>query len=389
MSSNRSKMPDAAAANTTAANSSKPSSSTPHKKALTLKTINQAVLEVEYAVRGELATKADNYSKTLDAGGADADNLPFDRVVTANIGNPQQRGLDQRPITFWRQVISLCEYPDLLGHPLVDRIYPSDAIARARELNKEIGSTGAYTHSKGVLGIRKKVAKFIEERDGVAAVSVDPENIFLTAGASSGVAQIMSVALREGEGVMIPIPQYPLYTATLANLSCKPLPYNLTEEAKWGLSSDVLQKTLGDARQAKVTAKALVVINPGNPTGGCLSYDDMRKIVQLCYDNSILLCADEVYQNNIYDRVNKPFYSFRKVLMEMEDENVRRGVELVSFHSISKGVSGECGRRGGYMEMVNIEEDVVDMIYKMASINLCPPVTGQVSTRARSIPLLS
>lgn len=389
MSSNRSKMPDAAAANTTAANSSKPSSSTPHKKALTLKTINQAVLDVEYAVRGELATKADNYTRTLDAGGADADDLPFDRVVTANIGNPQQRGLDQRPITFWRQVISLCEYPDLLGHPLVDRIYPPDAIARARELNKEIGSTGAYTHSKGVPGIRKKVAKFIEERDGVAAGSVDPENIFLTAGASSGVAQIMSVALRKGEGVMIPIPQYPLYTATLANLSCKPLPYNLTEEAKWGLSSDVLQKTLDDARQAKVTAKALVVINPGNPTGGCLSYDDMRKIVQLCYDNSILLCADEVYQNNIYDHVNKPFYSFRKVLMEMEDENVRKGVELVSFHSISKGVSGECGRRGGYMEMVNIEEDVVDMIYKMASINLCPPVTGQVSTRPRSTPLLS
>lgn len=390
MSSNRSKMPDAAAANTTAANKSNSnnassSSTTPHKKALTLKTINQAVLEVEYAVRGELAMKADTYSKTLDAGGSDADDLPFDRVVTANIGNPQQRGLDQRPITFWRQVISLCEYPDLLGHPLVDRIYPPDAIARARELHEEIGSTGAYTHSKGVLGIRKKVAKFIEERDGAAAGSVDPEHIFLTAGASAGVAQIMSVALQEGEGVMIPIPQYPLYTATLANLSCKPLPYNLTEDAKWGLSSSVLQKTLDDAKEAKVKAKALVVINPGNPTGGCLSYDDMRKIVQLCYDNSILLCADEVYQNNIYDRVNKPFYSFRKVLMEMEDENVRKGVELVSFHSISKGVSGECGRRGGYMEIVNVEEDVVDQIYKMASITLCPPVTGQVSPGRPSI----
>lgn len=387
MSTSRSKMPDAAAANTASANSSSSkgqsssTTNTPRKKALSLDTINQAVLEVEYAVRGELAMKADKYSQQLDKGGSDADDLPFDRVVTANIGNPQQRGLDQRPITFWRQVISLCEYTDLLGHPLVDRIYPPDAIARARELYKEIGSVGAYTHSKGVLGIRKKVAQFIAKRDGVDPESVDPEHIFLTAGASSGVAQIMNIALKEGEGAMIPIPQYPLYTATLAHLSCKPLPYNLTEETGWGLSSKVLQKTLDDAREAGTKVKALVVINPGNPTGGCLSYEDMRKIVQLCYDHSILLCADEVYQNNIYDRENKPFYSFRKVLMEMEDENIRNGVELVSFHSISKGVSGECGRRGGYMEVVNIEEDVVDMIYKMASINLCPPVTGQVRSR--------
>jgi alanine transaminase len=52
---------------------------------------------------------------------------------------------------------------------------------------------------------------------------------------------------------------------------------------------------------------------------------------------------------------------------------------LVSFHSISKGVSGECGRRGGYYEAVNIQPEVMEQIYKMASISLCPPVTGQVS----------
>lgn len=124
--------------------------------------------------------------------------------------------------------------------------------------------------------------------------------------------------------------------------------------------------------------KALVVINPGNPTGGCLSAEEIREIIQLAYDENILLLADEVYQRNIYDPEHKPFVSFKKSLMEMEDENVRNGVELVSFHSISKGVSGECGRRGGYFECVNIEEDVIDQIYKMASINLSPPVSGQI-----------
>ena len=127
---------------------------------LTTKSINPSVLEVEYAVRGELALKADKYTHAL----ADGDKLPFDKVVTANIGNPQQKGLDQVPITYWRQVISLLEYPNLMEEHLevAKKIYPEDVIARARALYKEIGSVGAYTHSKGVLGIRKRVAKFIE-----------------------------------------------------------------------------------------------------------------------------------------------------------------------------------------------------------------------------------
>jgi hypothetical protein len=70
--------------------------------------------------------------------------------------------------------------------------------------------------------------------------------------------------------------------------------------------------------------------------------------------------------------------SNRKVLRSMP-EPIASSVELVSFHSISKGMSGECGRRGGYFECVNISDDVMDQVYKMASVSLCPPVSGQVS----------
>lgn len=153
--------------NPPAASSSSSSSSSSRKPVLTRDTINPAVLEVEYAVRGELALKADKYHQLLTsplAPGQAANDLPFDKVVTANIGNPQQKGLDQVPITFWRQVISLLEYPDLFKNHLdiIRQIYPEDAIERAKEMHEEIGSTGAYTHSKGILGIRKRVAKFIE-----------------------------------------------------------------------------------------------------------------------------------------------------------------------------------------------------------------------------------
>jgi alanine transaminase len=131
------------------------------------------------------------------------------------------------------------------------------------------------------------------------------------------------------------------------------------------------------AKEAGTPIKALAIINPGNPTGACLPVEAMKQVVQLCYDESLLLLADEVYQANIFDKENKPFVSFKKVLREMEKE-VAEGVELVSFHSISKGVSGECGRRGGYFEAVNLDEGVMEQIYKMASVNLCPPITGQV-----------
>jgi alanine transaminase len=192
------------------------------------------------------------------------------------------------------------------------------------------------------------------------------------------VSSILSVALRPGDGCLIPIPQYPLYTATLAYLSAKPIPYYLQEQDHWSLSHSDLITAVEKAKKKGTPIKALAIINPGNPTGACLPEEAMKEVVQLCYDESILLLADEVYQANIFDKEKKPFVSFKKVLRDMPKE-VAEGVELVSFHSISKGVSGECGRRGGYFEAVNIREDVMEQIYKMASVSLCPPLTGQVS----------
>ncbi|WRT68680.1 uncharacterized protein IL334_005659 [Kwoniella shivajii] len=349
----------------------------PKGPALNIKSINQSVIDVHYAVRGELALKADKYTQQLNnPKDHSLDKLPFEHVVTANIGNPQQKGLNQVPLTFWRQVISLVEYPDLFKKhlDLAKKIYPEDVIERAKSLHEEIGSVGAYTHSKGVLSIRKRVAKFIEERDGYPA---DPESIYLTAGASAGVSSMLAIALQPGDGCMIPIPQYPLYTATLAYLNATPLPYYLNESEDWSMDHDTLLKAVSEAKSKGIPVKALVIINPGNPTGSCLSKEAMEAVVHLCYEEGIVLMADEVYQTNIYDPSHRPFASFKKVLKSMP-EKIANSVELVSFHSISKGVSGECGRRGGYYECVNISPEVMEQVYKMASVTLCPPVSGQI-----------
>lgn len=134
--------------------------SAPPAPRLTIANINQNVVAAKYAVRGELAVKSELYRAKLAAGDKD---LPFDEVISANIGNPQQ--LDQKPITFFRQVLSLVENPELLKHEdvLLGQLgYKSDVVERARWLLSHCQSVGAYSASSGVPAIKTSVAKFLE-----------------------------------------------------------------------------------------------------------------------------------------------------------------------------------------------------------------------------------
>ncbi|KAF8627143.1 hypothetical protein AX17_006360 [Amanita inopinata Kibby_2008] len=334
---------------------------------LTVESLNPAIAKVEYAVRGELAIKAEEYREQLKQ---DDHNLPFDRVISSNIGNPQQRGLDQPPITFIRQVAALMEYPALAE--LAPNVFPKDVVARAKELSDEIGSIGAYSHSQGVPFIRKSVARFIEKRDGYEA---NPNHIFLTTGASTGVSLLINMLITPPtSGILIPIPQYPLYTAALAQHHGVALPYYLDESSDWSTSPSSIETSVENAHRAGVVAKALVVINPGNPTGALLDESTQEALVRLCEKYSLVLLADEVYQVNLHQPAAHQFTSFKKIVRRLESS-----IPLVSFHSISKGVTGECGRRGGYFECTNISEDIIALIYKMVSVGLCPPLAGQIA----------
>lgn len=135
-------------------------SSTTPLRSLNINNINPHVKEAKYAVRGELAVRSEEYRAKLAKGDT---SLPFDTVISANIGNPQQ--LDQKPITFFRQVLSLLEYPPLLEKEdiLLNQLgYKSDVIARAKWLLKSVQSVGAYSASAGAPAIKESVAKFIE-----------------------------------------------------------------------------------------------------------------------------------------------------------------------------------------------------------------------------------
>ena len=327
---------------------------------LTIQDLNPDLLVAEYAVRGPIVQRA----QELEAQGR--------KIIYCNIGNPQ--ALKQRPLRFLRQALSLLENPELLDTPGALAAYPKDIVARVRELlKKHPHGTGAYTQSPGIPFIRQAVADFITRRDGIAA---DKDHIILTDGASKGAqAALLALLSAPGDGVMIPIPQYPLYSATLALYGGVQIGYYLDEENQWQLNHEILTASIEEAVAKGVRPKAIVVINPGNPTGSVLSRDNVEMIVRFARAHGLAIIADEVYQENVYDKSLR-FNSFAGVMAEMKET----GISLFSLHSVSKGFLGECGHRGGYLELRNIPDDVLAEFVKLQSISLCANVSGQFAT---------
>ncbi|KAI5679513.1 hypothetical protein M9H77_00740 [Catharanthus roseus] len=337
---------------------------------LTLGTINPKVLKCEYAVRGEIVTLAQKLQEELKS---NPKSHPFDEILYCNIGNPQSLG--QQPITFFREVLALCDHPAILDKSETQGLFSADAIERAFQILDQIPgrATGAYSHSQGIKGLRDTIAAGIEARDGFPA---DPNDIFLTDGASPAVHMMMQLLIRsEKDGILCPIPQYPLYSASIALHGGTLVPYYLDEATGWGLEVSELKNQLETAKSKGISVRALVVINPGNPTGQVLAEGNQREIVEFCKKEGLVLLADEVYQENIYVP-EKQFHSFKKISRTMGYGE--KDISLVSFQSVSKGYYGECGKRGGYMEVTGFSPEIREQIYKVASVNLCSNISGQI-----------
>lgn len=138
------------------------------------------------------------------------------KIIYTNIGNPHAVG--QKPITFYRQVLALCDLPDECGvkNPKIASAFPSDVIERALEMREAIGpgGTGAYTNSQGIGKFRDDVAHFITLRDGHISF---PSNIFLTNGASAAIESVLTGLIGNNrDAIMIPIPQYVRRMTSLA-----------------------------------------------------------------------------------------------------------------------------------------------------------------------------
>jgi aspartate/methionine/tyrosine aminotransferase len=340
---------------------------------LTEASMNQKVVNMQYAVLGDIVEEGEKTKAKLKNPSPDEERLMFDQVIEAHIGNPQALG--QKAPPFNRQVMSLVTNPVLI-ETAPDAFLPQ-AIERAQSyLARITGGIGAYSEPQGLAVIRNEVAAFLKKRDGFAA---DTDNVFLTNGASDAVRLIMNALIRgpgAKDGVMLPVPQDPMYSAQLTLSGGETVGYYLDEDWGWSTKIKELKRAADKAAGDGIAVRAIVVTNPGNPVGKLLSADVMKDIVRFCKTRGLVLLADEVYQDNLYGAARGKFVSFKKVVMEMGDEAA--GVELISFHSTSNGFLGEGGVRGGYMELHNIDPAVSKQILKFMSVSICPNVMGQI-----------
>ncbi|KAL0488594.1 alanine transaminase, partial [Acrasis kona] len=334
----------------------------------TRENINPNVLATKFSVRGPIVVRADEIDRNNKNNGVGPD------VLFCNHGNPQELG--QKPITFFRNVLSLCTSPELISCEGLRGLFKEDVFERAKQILSYVpgGQTGSYTHTQGIYTIRQKVADFIVSRDKLP-YKVAPENIFLCDGASPAIQHCLKLLVKnDRSGIMTPVPQYPLYSGTIQSLGGHLVGYNLDEDQGWSLSASELERSYAEAESKGIDIRALVVINPGNPTGRVLPKESLIEVIEFCAKRGVILLADEVYQQNVYG--TRPFISFTGVVEELK---LTESFEMISFHSCSKGFLGECGRRGGYMHLSPaISREAIDELYKMCSIALCSNVDGQV-----------
>ncbi|MGD2109832.1 MAG: aminotransferase class I/II-fold pyridoxal phosphate-dependent enzyme, partial [Phycisphaerae bacterium] len=348
-------------------------------------TVNRNIVEMEYAVRGPIPQRAAQLARQGRT------------IIPCNLGNPQALG--QRPITFYREVLSLLESPARIERErnlrallnedrsvvegLAEHDCPSDYVLTLAERILSalgVGKMGGYTESKGPLFFRKAIAAYIDQRDDVArtgGVRSDPEKIYMTNGASEGARHVIEMLVAdERDGIMIPIPQYPLYSATVKKVGGVQVNYYPDEDAGWTLPKSALEDAFQTATRSGVKVKAIVAINPANPTGAVLPEESVMDVVDFAEERELAIIADEVYQHNLY---GETFVSFASVVGG-------RDIPLFSLHSTSKGFYGECGHRGGYLEVRNdpnvagTDLRFTDVLLKQASVSLCSNTPGQVLT---------
>ena len=171
--------------------------------------------------------------------------------------------------------------------------------------------TFSYTDSRGVPGVRDEVAAFISKRD---QRPVSADDIYITNGASRAVCCTLTALLRSAQdGVLVPIPQYPLYSASIQLHNGTLLPYYLDEKDDWSFSLPAIERTITKAIDSGMTVRAFVLINPGNPTGQCLAEAELVQLAKFCIKHRLVLMADEVYQTNVYQDKH-PFIAMHKIL---------------------------------------------------------------------------
>ena len=246
-----------------------------------------------------------------------------------------------------------------IGNLAAFGLAPPDEIVQ--DMIRNLPDAAGYTDSKGLFAPRKAVMQYAQEKH-IAGVGVD--DIYLGNGASELIVMALNALLNNGDEVLLPAPDYPLYTAAVSLSGGQPVHYLCDEQSDW-------YPDLKDMR-AKITerTKAIVVINPNNPTGALYPPAVLEEIVQIAREHDLMILADEIYDKTIYDG------NTHTSIASLADD-----VLFVSFNGLSKNYRS-CGYRSGWMIVSGAKKratDYIEGLNMLASMRLCANTPGQLA----------
>ncbi|CAE6728492.1 glutamate--pyruvate aminotransferase AlaA [Candidatus Nitrotoga fabula] len=220
-------------------------------------------------------------------------------------------------------------------------------------------NASGYSDSKGLFAARKAIMHYAQQKN-IAGVGM--EDIFIGNGASELIVMSMQGLLNTGDEVLVPAPDYPLWTAAVTLAGGKPRHYLCDEQSDW-------LPDLADIRK-KITpnTRAIVLINPNNPTGAIYSDSLLQEIIEIARNSNLIIFSDEIYDKVLYDGLS------HTSIASMADD-----VLFVTFNGLSKNYRA-CGYRAGWMIVSGKKkhaQDYIDGLGILASMRLCSNVPGQ------------
>ena len=227
------------------------------------------------------------------------------------------------------------------------------------DMIRNLSNASAYSDSKGIFAARKAIMQYCQEK-GIQGVNLD--DVYTGNGVSELIVLSMNALLNDGDEVLVPTPDYPLWTAAVSLSSGTPVHYLCDESKDWAPDLNDLRK--------KITprTKAIVVINPNNPTGAIYSKEVLLELTQIAREHGLILFADEIYDKMLYDGEK-----------HISLASLSNDVVIITFNGLSKNYRS-CGYRAGWMVVSGDKEmvrDYIEGLNMLASMRLCANVPGQ------------
>ena len=227
------------------------------------------------------------------------------------------------------------------------------------DMIRNLSNASAYSDSKGIFAARKAIMQYCQEK-GIQGVTLD--DVYTGNGVSELIVLSMNALLNDGDEVLVPTPDYPLWTAAVSLSSGTPVHYLCDESREWAPDLNDLRK--------KITprTKAIVVINPNNPTGAIYSKEVLLELTQIAREHGLILFADEIYDKMLYDGEK-----------HLSLASLSTDVVIITFNGLSKNYRS-CGYRAGWMVVSGDKEmvrDYIEGLNMLASMRLCANVPGQ------------